>query len=295
MANSSGSMPAQPAMLARKGNRDAGSGAAASRSYDWPKNATRRRATTPLISKSGNVTPVIASTRTRSSASVDRQPIEKVFGAGFLKQANCAGSLLTTAVDYGRFLAAVLSGRGLSGPLRDEMLRPAESLAGSTRLFGPPVVATPASGSESSPFWCLGWGGFRSSAGAVRFHVGCDSPEFENYAVLCLDKGLGLVVLTAGGRGPVSAAPVFVEAVLGPNDTPFSWAGYENESLQGVARPQPGVKLVRGRLGSLCGEAGRGVFRTPPKAMRMGEPMRHELLGVSAGRAAEAPKALGQR
>jgi CubicO group peptidase (beta-lactamase class C family) len=161
------------------------------------------------------------------NCAVDREPIEKLFGAGFLKQANCAGSLLTTATDYGRFLAAVLTGRGLPRPLRDEMLRPVTSLAGSVRLFGPAVAATPASGSESGPFWCLGWGGFRSGAGAARFHVGYDSPEFENYTVLYLDKGLGLVVLTAGGQGPASAAPVFVDAVLGPNDTPFGWAGYE--------------------------------------------------------------------
>ena len=43
---------------------------AAARSYDWPKNATRRRATTPRISKSANATSAIASRRTRSSASV---------------------------------------------------------------------------------------------------------------------------------------------------------------------------------------------------------------------------------
>jgi len=157
---------------------------------------------------------------------IDRAPIEKMFGAEFLKLPNAAGSLLTTAADYGRFLGAVLAGTGLPGRWRDEMLRPQAVLTGE-RLFGPAVRAGAATGTRPSPFWCLGWGGFRSDAGAARFHVGYDSPEYENYAVIYLEKDLSLVVLTGGGSGPKSAVPVFVEAILGPNDTPFGWMGYE--------------------------------------------------------------------
>ena len=160
------------------------------------------------------------------NCAIDRAPIEKMFGAEFLKLPNAAGSLLTTAADYGRFLGAVLADTGLPGRWRDQMLRPQTVITGE-RLFGPAVAAGAATGSESSPFWCLGWGGFRSDAGAVRFHVGYDSPEYENYAVIYLEKGLRLVVLTGGGQGPKSAVPVFVEATLGPNDTPFRWMGYE--------------------------------------------------------------------
>jgi hypothetical protein len=70
IANASASTPAHCATVARSGNRNAGSGPAAPRSYDWPKNATRRRATTPRISKSENATWPMASNRTPSSASV---------------------------------------------------------------------------------------------------------------------------------------------------------------------------------------------------------------------------------
>jgi len=160
------------------------------------------------------------------NCAVDRAPIEKMFGPGFLKVPNCAGSLLTTAADYGRFLGAVLAGKGLPGRWRDEMLRPQTVVTGQS-LFGPAVAAAAATESGASPFWCLGWGGFRTNAGTVRFHVGYDSPEYENYAVIYLEKRLGLVVLTGGGQGPKSAVPVFVEAVLGSNDTPFVWMGYE--------------------------------------------------------------------
>ncbi len=160
------------------------------------------------------------------NCAIDVAPIEKMFGPGFLRMPNCAGSLLTTAADYGRFLGAILAGKGLPGRWREEMLRPQTVVAGQ-RLFGPAVAAAAATESGASPFWCLGWGGFRSDAGGVRFHVGYDSPEYENYAVVYLEKGLGLVVLTGGGRGPKSAVPVFVEAVLGPSETPFGWMGYE--------------------------------------------------------------------
>jgi CubicO group peptidase (beta-lactamase class C family) len=159
------------------------------------------------------------------NCAVDRAPIEKVFGKAFLGVPNSAGSLLTTAADYGRFLGAVLTGQGLPARWRDDMLRPQTALA-SERLFGPAVKAGPVTGREQGPFWCLGWGGFPSAAGAVRFHVGYDSPDYENYAAIYLDGNLGLVVLTSGGRGPDAASPVFVKALVGDTDTPFRWMGY---------------------------------------------------------------------
>jgi CubicO group peptidase (beta-lactamase class C family) len=161
-----------------------------------------------------------------ANCAIDREAIEKVLGPDILKAQNCAGSLLTTAADYGRFLSAMLAGRGFPHALRDEMRRPQTAIV-SPSLFGRAVPATPVVEGGPDRFWCLGWGGFRSRDGAVRFHVGYDPPEFENYAVLYLGKRLGLVVLTGGGRGPRSAVPAIVEAVLGPDDTPFPWAGYE--------------------------------------------------------------------
>lgn len=159
------------------------------------------------------------------NAAVDRGPIEAFLGPGILGRADAAGSLLTTARDYGRFLSAVLSGSGLTTALRAEMLRPQASIA-SDRLFGPPAATGAATGREPTPFWALGWGGFEDSGGPARFHVGYDSPEYESYAVLYPSRNLGLVVLTAGGSGPGSSSSAFVRAVLGPNRTPFAWMGY---------------------------------------------------------------------
>ena len=159
------------------------------------------------------------------NCAIDRAPIEKIFGKRFLSVPNSAGSLLTTAADYGRFLSAVLTGRGLPSRWREEMLRP-QTVVAVEQLFGPAVAAAPATGREGSPFWCLGWGGFQDSAGTTRFHVGFDSPEYDNYATIYPGKTTGLVVLTSGGRGPASASPVFVKALIGDTDTPFRWMGY---------------------------------------------------------------------
>jgi len=158
-------------------------------------------------------------------AAVDRGPIEANLGPGILGRADSAGSLLTTARDYGRFLTAVLSGSGLTPALRAEMLRPQASISAG-RLFGPPAATGPATGREPTPCWALGWGGFEDSGGTARFHVGYDSPEYESYAVLYPWRNLGLVVLTAGGSGPGSSSPAFVRAVLGRTRTPFAWMGY---------------------------------------------------------------------
>src|SRR4029453_18124564 len=60
IANASASTPGYCAIVARSGRKNAGSGPAVIRSYDWPKNATRRSATTPRISKSENAAPPMA-------------------------------------------------------------------------------------------------------------------------------------------------------------------------------------------------------------------------------------------
>ena len=160
-----------------------------------------------------------------SNGAVDRVAIEKMFGKDFLGVPNAAGSMLTTASDYGRFLGAVLTGRGLPIHWRDQLFLPQTAIT-ADRLFGPAAAASPATGRERSPFWCLGWGGFQGRAGTARFHVGYDSPEYENFAVLYVDRNLGVVVLTSGGRGPASASPEFVKALIGETDIPFRWMGY---------------------------------------------------------------------
>lgn len=134
-------------------------------------------------------------------------------------------AVLTTAAEYGRFLGAVLSSELLPARLRDRMLEPQLALE-SPRLFGPPAPFAVAAGSSQGVVWCLGWGGFASPVGPARFHVGWDSPEYDDFAVIYPERGFGLVVLTHGGSGPTSATPQIVSAIVGRSSIPFAWIGY---------------------------------------------------------------------
>lgn len=159
-----------------------------------------------------------------SNLAFDRIPIDEAFGPGFLARAIAAGSLLTTASDYARFLSAVLAGTGLSRGLRDEMLRSQIAIS-SEALFGPPAKVKTVVEVAGLPTWALGWGGFNAGGIPARFHVGYEG-QFENYTVLYPSLPLGLVVLTSGGQGPQAVSPELVRAVLGETADPFGWMGY---------------------------------------------------------------------
>ncbi len=131
-----------------------------------------------------------------------------------------AGSLLTTAADYAKFVVAVMTGKGLSGRSAAEMLRPQVRIA-SRALFGP-HAAEP--GEEADRLaWCLGWGRFATASGDAIFHMGQED-GCENYAVAFLQEKVGLVILSAGeGREPIS--PRLAARLIGDGYSPFHWMG----------------------------------------------------------------------
>jgi CubicO group peptidase (beta-lactamase class C family) len=135
-------------------------------------------------------------------------------------EASAAGSLLTTAADYGRFVTAVLNGEGLSAKNAKEMLRPAVRIT-SRRLLG--LEAAKADANTSGLSWCLGWGRFETGLGDAIFHVGQES-GCENYVVVFLEEKVGMVILSAG-EGREAIAPRLVARVIGDAYSPFQWIG----------------------------------------------------------------------
>lgn len=96
---------------------------------------------------------------------------------------NVAGSLLCTAPEYGRFLAAVLGGRPpLSGADRDDMLTPRVTL-------------------KPSLSWGLGWGLERRPGGSLFWHWG-DNGIFRAFTVGEVATGRALVIFTNAESGP---------------------------------------------------------------------------------------------
>ena len=135
-------------------------------------------------------------------------------------EASAAGSLLTTAADYGRFVTAVMNGEGLSPKSAKEMLRPQVRIT-SRKLLGP--LAAETSENTIGLSWCLGWGRFETGLGDAIFHVGQED-GCENYVVVFLREKVGMVILSAGeGREAVSAK--LVARVIGDGYSPFHWIG----------------------------------------------------------------------
>ncbi len=138
--------------------------------------------------------------------------------------AEVAGSFLTTAVDYARFLEAVLDGHGLSDEARGAMRTPQVAVR-SASLFtlpGPESAAARAMGLG----WTVGWGRRESPLGPVLFHLGREG-GCENYAVVFPERRMALVVLSAR---PLEAGGTFTarlaEALIGDTLSPLDWLEY---------------------------------------------------------------------
>ena len=140
------------------------------------------------------------------------------------EQAEVAGSLLTTAADYARFLQAVLEGRGLSEATRAAMLAPQVAIT-SHSLFSLPGPDSAGAGARRLA-WTVGWGRTETPVGPALFHVGREG-GCENYAVAFLDRGTALVVLSAA---PLEAEGTFtaglVAALIGDTHSPLDWLEY---------------------------------------------------------------------
>jgi CubicO group peptidase (beta-lactamase class C family) len=130
-------------------------------------------------------------------------------------------TLHTTALDYARFVMAVMKGAGLRAETARAMLTPEvridegcfTCLAGGTGRM------------SASLSWGLGWGLERTARGTAFWHHGENNGEFQNFA-MGLPDGDGIVVFTNSGNG-FSIMPAIVTAALGGSHPAFAWMGYD--------------------------------------------------------------------
>ena len=137
--------------------------------------------------------------------------------------AAAAGSMTTTAVDYGRLLEAVIASERSPNQNGQRMLSPAIRIR-SERMFGPGAWRDTEPGDGVELSWGLGWGLFDSPRGRAFFHTGHDIGA-QNYTVTFLDQGIGIVLLSNSDNFESIAAEI-VEAGIGDVDSPFEWLGY---------------------------------------------------------------------
>jgi CubicO group peptidase (beta-lactamase class C family) len=136
--------------------------------------------------------------------------------------ANAAGSLLTNATDYAKFMLAALSGRGLKAETAAAWRTPRLRVTGKALHDREKPVASLNDDIQLS--WTPGWGSFRSRAGQALFHVGMEE-GCENYAVLFPAKHAGIVIQSVSDL-TTRLSPAIVAYLIGDVYSPFTWMRY---------------------------------------------------------------------
>lgn len=138
------------------------------------------------------------------------------------RRASVAGSLITNAADYARFLRAVMEGRGLSSATHAAMLEP-QTYISSRTIFSPPNTA-PAAAEGMQLSWTLGWGHFVSGQREAIFHVGREE-GCEGYAVAFPESRTAFVVMSVSPLRSTFTASL-AAALIGDVYSPFDWMEY---------------------------------------------------------------------
>jgi hypothetical protein len=143
-------------------------------------------------------------------------------GRGKPSEANAAASLQTTALDYGKFIAAVLQRRGIKESTVQEMLRPQIKVdAACVICFG-----RPASGKLSPVIaWGLGWGLESIPNGNSFWHWG-DNGNVKAFVVAFDKSKTGIVIFSNSANG-LSIADEIVSSFVGSKQTALTWLDYE--------------------------------------------------------------------
>lgn len=114
--------------------------------------------------------------------------------------ANAAYTLVTTATDYARLLAAILDPEG-SAPGGLSRASVAAMLRHEVRVDVRDPIERPGRARGREVFWGLGWSLNTTAAGDVAHHSGSNSTGFRCFAQFSPGRGTGIVVLTNGLGG----------------------------------------------------------------------------------------------
>jgi len=138
------------------------------------------------------------------------------------ERASVAGSLITNAADYSRFLLAVINGTGLSAASHALMLEPHTRITSSS-LFSPADNDLGAAQAMQLS-WTLGWGRFVSEQGEALFHVGREE-GCEGYAVLFPESQTALVTMSVSPLRSTFTA-FLAAGLIGDTYSPLDWLEY---------------------------------------------------------------------
>ncbi|MFL6290756.1 MAG: serine hydrolase [Thermoanaerobaculia bacterium] len=128
-------------------------------------------------------------------------------------EANVAGSLLTTAADYGRFLVALLEGRGLKPESREALFKPQAQVQSKW--------GDPKSPKQPGVFWGLGWGLERADGVDTFWHWGHEN-AWRAFVVVRRDGKAGFVYFANSHEG-LSIVKALADLVVGGPRPSLAW------------------------------------------------------------------------
>ena len=149
---------------------------------------------------------------------------------------NAASSLLTTANDYAKFLAAILNGTGLKEETISEMLQPQIFLD----LDCIDCAEQKMGQLSNSLAWGLGWGLQLSDNETTFWHWG-DNLVFTSYCTASKENKTGIVYFTNSSSG-LSLRNEIVSKVLGGTHPEFDWIYYDQYDSPGMIFKQTVLK-----------------------------------------------------
>ncbi len=130
--------------------------------------------------------------------------------------------LHTTALDYAKFVKAVINGTGLRKETTEQMLK------AQVRLDEGCTSCIEHSSGRLSPSlsWGLGWGLERTEHGVAIWHWGDNNGEFHSFIMAYPKEKVGIVIFTNSGNG-LSIIPEIVTQITGGSHPAFAWMGYD--------------------------------------------------------------------
>lgn len=172
--------------------------------------------------------------------------------------ANPAASLHTTALDYAKFVIAVMKGVGLNPETAAMMLKPQVKVDPSCTIC---TQAKPARVSDSLA-WGLGVGLEHNPTGDSFWHWG-DNGAFKCYMQAYARLQTGVVILTNSAYG-LSIIPDIVDIAIGGSHPTFEWIKYDrydsasHRLLKAVLKDGAGSAIKQYREAIISGQMTEG-------------------------------------
>lgn len=134
-----------------------------------------------------------------------------------------SGSLVTTILDYSKFVENVMQAKGLDKKVWKMMILPQIKI-NSKYQFPTITEETTMDNELINLSYGLGWGLLKCDYGRAFFKEGHDD-AWRNYNINFIDKGISIIIMTNSANGELIFKEL-LEKLIGDNCTPWEWERY---------------------------------------------------------------------